>query len=302
MSRLDALPADQRSVLQLLLRQGKGYDDLSRLLRLEPGEVRTRAYDALDALGPGARGLSEERRHEIADWLLGQQEEEQAARTRAVVQGSPTAGAWAAAVAHELEPLAGGRLPDIPEAASAEASSVAASTPRVSRRGGAILIGVVAAAIIAGIVLLVVPGGDDNKPAATQKAASTTAQDQPKVQAQANLTAPQGAPASQAIAIVQIAQVNGQQKVNAVAQGLPDTSKAAYGIWAYNSRSECRLIGGFDRADDKGHIVYQGNLPADITDVSRYREILVTREPHASPKTPGKIYLRGELQTAATGG
>ena len=40
MSRLDALPADQKSVLQLLLRQGKGYDDLSGLLRLDADEVR----------------------------------------------------------------------------------------------------------------------------------------------------------------------------------------------------------------------------------------------------------------------
>jgi len=39
MSRLDALPADQKSVLQLLLRQGKGYDDLSGLLRLDADEV-----------------------------------------------------------------------------------------------------------------------------------------------------------------------------------------------------------------------------------------------------------------------
>ena len=43
MSRLEALPADQKSVLQLLLRQGKGYDDLSGLLRLDASEVRSRA-------------------------------------------------------------------------------------------------------------------------------------------------------------------------------------------------------------------------------------------------------------------
>ena len=49
MSRLEALPADQKSVLQLLLRQGKGYDDLSGLLRLDADEVRSRAYDALDS-------------------------------------------------------------------------------------------------------------------------------------------------------------------------------------------------------------------------------------------------------------
>ena len=61
MSRLEALPADQKSVLQLLLRQGKGYDDLSGLLKLDVDEVRSRAYDALDTLGPGPGGLPAER-------------------------------------------------------------------------------------------------------------------------------------------------------------------------------------------------------------------------------------------------
>ena len=94
MSRLDALPADQRSVLHLLLRQGKGYDDLSGLLRLDADEVRSRAYDALDTLGPGAGGLSAERRHEIADWLLGQQDPEEAVATRAFVDGSTAGRVW----------------------------------------------------------------------------------------------------------------------------------------------------------------------------------------------------------------
>ena len=40
MSRLDTLPADPKSVGQLLLRQGKASDDLSELLRLETSVVR----------------------------------------------------------------------------------------------------------------------------------------------------------------------------------------------------------------------------------------------------------------------
>src|SRR5689334_8208158 len=169
MSRLDALPADQKSVLQLLLRQGKGYDDLSGLLRLDADEVRSRAYDALDTLGPGAGGLSAERRHEIADWLLGQQEPEEAVATRAFVDGSTAGRVWAHGVARELEPLAGDRLPELPAEGAvtqAEAQADAAAEtpadadadadaedaptafapaatagPRVSRRGGAMLIG-----------------------------------------------------------------------------------------------------------------------------------------------------------------
>src|SRR3954468_656883 len=103
MSRLDALPADQKSVLQLLLRQGKGYDDLSGLLRLDADEVRSRAYDALDTLGPGPGGLDAERRHEIADWLLGQRDPEEAAATRAFVDGSTARRVWAHGAARAAE-------------------------------------------------------------------------------------------------------------------------------------------------------------------------------------------------------
>jgi hypothetical protein len=333
MSRIDALPADQRSVLQLLLRQGKGYDDLSGLLNLHAGEVRSRAYDALDALGPGAAGLPSDRRQAIADWLLGQQGPDKAKETRKFISGSPAGRAWAQAVANELRPLGGDRLPDLPldgatakqadaapsppdgaaaDEASADAAPPAAerlgatpfapapsAAPRVSRRGGAILIAGVVAAIVAVVLVLLLTGGDDNKP--NRAAATTTTAAQPTVKAQANLTPPKGAPAAQALAIVQVVSSNGQNVVNAVAQGLPTTSKAAYGIWAYTSPTETRLIGGFNKTDNKGHLVYQGALPQDVTDVTRYKEILVTRETSGNPTKPGTIYLRGPIQAGSTG-
>jgi hypothetical protein len=334
MSRIDALPADQRSVLQLLLKQGKGYDDLSGLLNLHAGEVRSRAYDALDAIGPGSAGLPSDRRQAIADWLLGQQGPDKASETRAFVAGSPAARAWAEAVAEQLRPLGGERLPDVPaDGASGIAPAAAAtapsppvgpagakeprdaaattpeappfapapsSPPRVSRRGGAILIAAVLAAIVAAVLVIVLTGNDDNnKP---QRAASTTTTSaQPTVRAQVNLTPPKGAPAQKALAIVQIVNSNGQNVVNAVAQGLPTTSKAAYGIWAYTSPTETRLIGGFNKTDNKGHLVYQGALPQDVTDVTRYKEILVTRETSGNPTKPGTIYLRGPMQTSSGG-
>jgi hypothetical protein len=300
MSRLDALPADQRSVLQLLLRQGKGYDDLSGLLRLEESEVRSRAHDALDAIGPGAAGLSAERRGEIGDWLLGQQDPESATATRAFVGESAAGRAWADAVARELQPLGGQRLPEVPRDGATSAAGPPAP-PRVSRRGGALLIGGVVAAIVAVVLVLVLTGGKDNKPARAADAGTSSTSTQPQVKAQVNLSAPKGAPASKALAIVQIVDAAGQQAINAVAQGLPTTSEAAYGIWAYTSPSETRLIGGFDKKDDNGHLVYQGALPQDVTDITRYREILVTRETSGSPKKPGTIYLRGPMQGASGG-
>jgi hypothetical protein len=322
MSRIDALPADQRSVLQLLLKQGKGYDDLSGLLSLPAGEVRSRAYDALDAIGPGSAGLPSDRRQAIADWLLGQQGPDKASETRAFVAGSPAARAWAEAVADQLRPLGGERLPDVPldgasgspapaaaapsppvDAAAAAAdptpfAPAPSAAPRVSRRGGAILIAAVLAAIVAAVLVIVLTG-DDDKPKRT--ASTTTTSAQPTVKAQVNLTPPKGAPAQKALAIVQIVSSNGQNVVNAVAQGLPTTSKAAYGIWAYTSPSETRLIGGFNKTDNKGHLVYQGALPQDVTDVTRYKEILVTRETSGNPTKPGTIYLRGPMQTSSGG-
>ena len=326
MSRIDALPADQKSVLQLLLRQGKGYDDLSGLLRLDVGEVRSRAHDALDALGPGAGGVPAPRRKEIADWLLGQQGPDEAAATRAFIDGSPAARAWAQAVASELEPLAGDRLPEIPAngvpsaAAAARPSEPAAgadaaagaptpfapapsAAPRVSRRGGAALIaGALAVIAVVLVLVLVVFNGDDGKDNAKNAAdtTATTTQSQPKVQAQVNLTPPEDAPAKKALAIVQIVDVNGQEAVNAVSQGLPSTSKAAYGIWVYSSPSQAKLIGGFDKKDNNGHLVYQGALPKGF-DVTSYNEILVTRETKGNPTRPGRVYLRGDIPRSSGG-
>jgi hypothetical protein len=329
MSRLDALPADQKSVLQLLLRQGKGYDDLSGLLRLDADEVRSRAYDALDTLGPGAGGLDAERRHEIADWLLGQRDPEEAAATRAFVDGSTAGRVWAHGVARELEPLAGDRLPELPAEAVATPVTPAPATahetdaddgaedaptpfapaatagPRVSRRGGALLIGGALAAIAIAVVLVIVlgGGGDDNKPSstATQAASTTSTQAQPKVRAQVNLTAPKGAPVKKAVAIVQFVELNGQEAINAATQGLPNSKKVVYGLWFYNSKSQAKLIGGFDQTDNKGHLVLQGQLPKGV-DIASYKDLVITREkPSTNPTSPGTIYLRGSIQNAAGG-
>lgn len=329
MSRLDALPADQKSVLQLLLRQGKGYDDLSGLLRLDADEVRSRAYDALDTLGPGAGGLSAERRHEIADWLLGQRDPEEAAATRAFVDGSTAGRVWAHGVARELEPLAGDRLPELPAEAAAPAVTEApaaaegpaddardaedaptpfapapAAGPRVSRRGGALLIGGALAAIAIVVVLVIVLSGGDDKKAnstATQAAKTTSTAAQPKVRAQVNLTPPKGAPVKKAVAIVQFVDLNGQEAINAATQGLPTSKTIVYGLWFYNSKSQSKLIGGFDQTDNKGHLVLQGQLPKGV-DISSYKDLVITREkPSTNPTSPGTIYLRGSIQNAAGG-
>jgi hypothetical protein len=115
MSRFDSLPADQKAVLQLVLKQGKRYEDIAAMLRMEPAAVRERARDALDALGPEeAPGLTGDRQDEIADYLLGQQDDPR--ETLEFLEGSAGGRAWARVVADEIAPIAGGReLPEIPE-------------------------------------------------------------------------------------------------------------------------------------------------------------------------------------------
>src|SRR3954453_12396680 len=115
MSRLDDLPADKRAVLQLLLKQGKSYDDLAGLLRIEPDAVRGRAHDALDRLGPAnGADIEEAEQDEIADYLLGQQTASERASTRELLETSAAGRAWARIVSGELQPLGGDALPEIP--------------------------------------------------------------------------------------------------------------------------------------------------------------------------------------------
>ena len=113
MTPLDTLAPDQRAVLELVLRQGRSYGELSELLAIPERDVRARADAGLRALaGEPAAGVDSGR---IADWLLGQQPDADADRTRAAVARSPEAREWAAAAADRLGEL-GGAMPSVPAA------------------------------------------------------------------------------------------------------------------------------------------------------------------------------------------
>ncbi len=112
MATLDNLPADQRAVLQLVLQQGRSYDDIAKLLSIDRAAVRQRALSALDALGPQT-GVPPERRALITDYLLGQLPPQVSDTTRDRLAQTPTERAWARVVASELAPFATHPLPDI---------------------------------------------------------------------------------------------------------------------------------------------------------------------------------------------
>jgi len=208
MSGLETLPPDQRAVLQLILRQGRGYADLAGLLKIDVGAVRERAQAGVQALG-GAEGaqLAPQQRARIADYLLGQQDDAERIVTLAELESSAAAAGWARALHARIAPLAAAPLPEVPAAPAANGASApapAAATPapeqalatppppvpprpsaarpapRPSRLGGAILLASVAALAVVLVVLLTSGGGDSGaKTGAATSPPATSAQTQP---------------------------------------------------------------------------------------------------------------------------
>jgi hypothetical protein len=186
-SQLDNLPADQRAVLSLVLRQGKSYGDVAALLRINEAVVANRAYAALDALGPiGA--LDEELREEIADYLLGQQTASEREATRHELAASDTARAWARIVAAELRPLAGDSLPEVPTEgreveqafqALQERGEAEERQQRSSRLGGALMLGALGVAVAAIVVFVVVGVGGGSSSSSSNTGTPSTATSTP---------------------------------------------------------------------------------------------------------------------------
>ena len=296
MSALDSLPADQRAVLSLILRQGKRYDELSGLLGIEQAAVRARARDALTALADG-RAQGGEHGDELTDYLLGQQSPERAAGTRDLLARSAPARDWVRAVARELEPLAVDGLPEIP---APSARRDAAPSPRSSRLGGAILLAA-AAAIVAVVLVLVLSGDDgdggDSQAGSTPAPAVTTAA-QPQVQAQVNLVPPASRRSSKALGVVLVQIEQGKPQLVGAVQGLPRAAKGGYGVWLYASASKARWLGFFSSTDDQGRLLTRGELTVGL---DGFREVLVTRETRSKPERPGPIFLRGAIRAPAGG-
>lgn len=115
MSPLQALAPDQRAILELLLRQGRSYDELSEMLGLPEDGVRSRAHAALAALAPD-RPAPVGEDGAVADWILGQQDGEEAGRTSASIARMPAWRAWAVEVTDRLAEVDGAEVPEVPDA------------------------------------------------------------------------------------------------------------------------------------------------------------------------------------------
>ena len=308
MAPLDDLPADQRAALQLLLKQGRSYDDIAQMLRIEPSAVRERARTALDTLGPDdVDGISLAEQDQVADYLLGPQSASQRAETRRFLEGSAPGRAWARVVAGELREVGGDNLPEIPaEAAEVDEAFGALSarkehrerTERSSKVGGAVLLVGLALALLLGILALTGAfdgGGDDDGGgrAETTTAATTGTGGSPEVEAQVNLQPPEGGN-SEAAGVAQIARQGGQRAVALVAQGLPAANRNRfYAIWLTRGEGDPQFLGFPNpQPTQNGRLETGFGLPENA---SQFEQLVVTRETQEQPRRPGTIVLRGAL-------
>jgi len=334
MASLDNLPADESAVLQLVLQRGRSYDEIARLLSIDRAAVRTRALAAFNALGPHTR-VPPERRALITDYLLGQLPPRVSDETRARLAASPSERAWARVVASELAPISGSALPEIPtapeELASPEPHPPAAapthpqpSPPppppddgepkaprqrRISRFGGTVLIAGAVIVVLIVVIAVIASGGSSGSSSSTSKTDSTstatasasastpavtTTSTAAKVVAQINLLPP--TPGTKTAGIAEVLKEGATNGIAIVAQNVPPNTTHppnAYAVWLYNSPADAVRLGFVNPAvGQTGKLSTAGALPANA---AHYKELIITVETTADPKTPGKIILQGAV-------
>ncbi|HEY8584169.1 MAG TPA: hypothetical protein VIL49_14535 [Capillimicrobium sp.] len=331
MTPLDALSPDQRAVLQLLLKQGKNYEELATLLRIDPAAVRARAVAALDALGPETE-LVPGRRAELADWLLGQQDPEATARTVEYVEAAPAAQAWAATIEAALREggLGAGRLPEVPTTPldedpepvalppapaptptpaapqSAGAERLPGFTPAdgddgvrqpASKLGGALLLaGIVI--VLAVALVWALSRDDDGDPAAVAQTATAT-------ETAPTTTEPVGEPTivgqanltapdgGEALGVANIV-AQGQERAIALrAEKLqPNTRRDAYGVWLTGDDGRVERLFFAPAVASNGRMEGGSLLPADL---ERYDRVVVSLET-GDVRRPTNTVLSGRLR------
>ena len=118
MATFDQLPADQRAIIELVLKRGRSYDALSDMLDLPTSRVRELARDALTELAPrSAARVDPDWRDQVADYALGQQSGPESVATQGHLRRSEPARAWLLSLMDSLDHLySSGTLPELPEA------------------------------------------------------------------------------------------------------------------------------------------------------------------------------------------
>jgi hypothetical protein len=311
MATFDQLTPEKRAIVELVLQQGKTYPELADMLGMPESRVRELARDALVELAPvSVRGVEEDWRGQLADYVLGQQSGPEATATKGHLRRSEAARSWARSLLDSLEQLyVNGSVPAIPEGERGRAkrpAAVAAHGAQPSSRGlqrssfGAGFFGALGAAggliAAAALVLLLlavlvwpiglVTGGDDSPSSSSSGDNEAAAQG-----GNQNQQAATGQPAGIGIVV----DTAGKKQLLVQAAGLaPSGQNEGYYVWLYNSPNDARSLGG-QVTDQQGNFRAIGPFPADY---AKYKFIDVTRQPvgtNPNVKHNGQSVLRGPM-------
>ena len=321
MATFDQLSAEQRAIIELVLKQGKSYESLAELLGMPPERVKELARQSLVKLSPvSAAAVDEEWRGQIADYLLHQQSGPESTATRGHLRRSEGARSWSRSVLDSLEQLYDpANIPTIPdgdggapapprpswrgesrgkspakEAPAAEGAKDRADlSPEaralVRRRQVATGAGVGLVALLLGLLVwpigLVAGGDDDDGNDESQQARRPRAQVVGQL-----LLRPVEKARGTGVAVIAS---RGKQRQLIVQARLPATPEGqAYEVWLYNSDRDARSLGA-QVTDREGMFQGAGPLP---NDVARYRFIDVSREPvDRNARHSGRSVLRGRI-------
>jgi hypothetical protein len=308
MATFDQLSADQRAIIELVLQRGKTYPQLADLLAMPESRVRELARDALVSLAPvTVKGVDDEWRGQLADYVLGQQSGPESTATRGHLRRSEPARAWTRSLLDSLETLyEDGGMPTIPDGDRAaarerrprrrERAREAEAEPAVERkeispeareavRRRRLVAGAAAAGIALLFIVLVWPigvltgnGGSDNNKASAPSGGTTV-----PTQGQ------RGVPAGVAI----VAERGGKKQVIVQAASLPpNRNREAYEVWLYNSPKDAQSLGA-QVTDSRGTFQGAGPLPPDY---QRFKYIDVSREAIDQNRShSGNSVLRGTI-------
>jgi hypothetical protein len=312
MATFDQLTPEQRAIVELVLRQGKTYAELADMLNVPEARVRELARDALVELAPvSVRGVEEDWRGQLADYVLGQQSGPEATATKGHLRRSEPARSWARSLLDSLEQFyENGSVPAIPEGERGRrAAAGAPREPRSTAGAGAglaplgdrrwLLPALGGALLLILLIVLVWPvgvltGGDDNKSSDNSAASSAGGTQTTGGQSTTGQTGQtSGAPAG--IAIV-VAKSGKKQLLVQAARLTPSGQSEGYYVWLYNSPSDAKSLGG-QVTDQNGNYQAIGPLPADY---KNYKYIDISRQKIASGaavKHSGDSVLRGKMPT-----
>ncbi len=320
MATFDQLSAEQRAIIELVLKQGQSYEELGTMLGLPTSRVRELARESLVKLSPrSAAAVDDDWRGQLADYLLNQQSGPEGTATKGHLRRSEGARGWARSVLDSLEQFYGStNIPTIPEGEPAAAprrerkprrekppkrerpdkpekdeprqAAPAAAGDAIRRRR---LMGAGAAVVVLLLVVLVWPlhlltGSDSKSDAAKPKTAAT-----PKTQILGQLVLkPVGSANSKAAGVAVIAQRGTKRQLIVQAQLTPTKPRQAYEVWLYNSQSDARSMGA-QVTNAKGTLQGAAALPSDF---SKYKFIDLSLETvDRNAKHSGNSVLRGAL-------